>query len=58
MSIPQAPPDLQLITVIEKLAEFVAKNGSEFERKVRGKLTTTKRFYSKENCFFGFFRRE
>lgn len=32
MSIPQRPRDIQLANIIDKLAEFVARNGPDFEQ--------------------------
>lgn len=33
MSVPSPPQDFQLSSIIEKLAQYVAKNGKEFEQK-------------------------
>lgn len=44
MSIPQPPQDIQLMNIIDKLAQFVARNGKEFEQMTLEKQTNNSRF--------------
>lgn len=44
MSIPQRPRDCQLANIIDKLAEFVARNGPEFEQMTKIKQKNNMKF--------------
>lgn len=44
MSIPQRPRDIQLANIIDKLAEFVARNGPEFEQMTKIKKQNDEKF--------------
>lgn len=44
MSIPQPPQDIQLMNIIDKLAQFVARNGKEFEKMTLDKQMNNERF--------------
>lgn len=41
---PQRPRDIQLTNIIDKLAEFVARNGSEFEKMTKIKQQNNSKF--------------
>lgn len=44
MSIPPRPRDIQLANIIDKLAEFVARNGPEFEQMTKIKKQNDSKF--------------
>lgn len=44
MSMPQRPRDSQLANIIDKLAEFVARNGAEFEQMTKIKQQNNTKF--------------
>lgn len=44
MSIPQPPQDIQLMNTIDKLAQFVVRNGEEFEKMTLQKQMNNSRF--------------
>lgn len=44
MSIPPMPSDQQLANIIDKLAEFVARNGPEFENMTKIKQQNNSKF--------------
>ncbi|CAG9819237.1 unnamed protein product [Phaedon cochleariae] len=52
MEIPQPPPDVELRNIIDKLAQFVARNGPEFEQMTKNKQKGNPKFqflYGGEN---------
>lgn len=49
MSIPQRPRDVQLANIIDKLAEFVARNGPEFEQMTKIKKQSDNKFAFLQN---------
>lgn len=44
MDLPQAPPDTELRNIIDKLAQFVARNGPEFEQMTKNKQKGNPKF--------------
>lgn len=57
MSVPPRPPgDQVLANIIEKLAEFVARNGPEFEMNIKAKQKDNQKFlFLKPNNEFNAF---
>lgn len=49
MSVPQRPRDIQLVTIIDKLANFVARNGPEFEEMTKIKQEMNSKFSFLQN---------
>ena len=58
MSVPQRPTDLQLANIIDKLAEFVARNGPEFEQmtKIKQKNNVKFAFLQKGSEFHSYYQ--
>lgn len=49
MSIPQRPHDIQLANIIDKMAEFVARNGPEFESAMIARQKDNNKFQFLQN---------
>lgn len=49
MSVPQRPRDIQIASIIDKLADFVARNGPEFEQMTKIKQQTNSKFSFLQN---------
>lgn len=58
MSMPQRPRDTQLTNIIDKLAEFVARNGSDFEQMTKIKQQNNSKFSFLQNNseFFNYYQ--
>lgn len=44
MDLPQPPADVELKNIIDKLAQFVARNGPEFEQMTKNKQKDNPKF--------------
>lgn len=49
MSVPQRPRDIHIANIIDKLVEFVARNGPEFEKMTKIKQETNSDFSFLQN---------
>lgn len=58
MSVPQRPRDSQLANIIDKLAEFVARNGPEFEQMtfIKQKNNSKFAFLQKSSEFYNYYQ--